>query len=59
MLAEIGRALALIIGGDVEVWQITGVSFAVALTALFGAVALGLPLAYGLASSERRAGIGM
>jgi tungstate transport system permease protein len=59
MLAEIGRALALIIGGDVEVWQITGVSFAVALTALFGAVALGLPLAYGLASSERRAGVGM
>ena len=54
MLAEIGQALALIIGRDAEVWQITGVSFAVSLTAVSGAVALGLPLAYGLAASGAR-----
>jgi tungstate transport system permease protein len=60
MLAEVGRALALIIGGDVEVWQIAGVSFGVSLTAVFAAVVLGLPLAYLLATSgARRARAGM
>jgi tungstate transport system permease protein len=60
MLAEIGRALALIISGDTEVWQIAGVSFAVALTAVFGAVVIGLPAAYVLAaSSARKARVGM
>jgi tungstate transport system permease protein len=60
MLAEIGRALALIISGDPEVWQIAGVSFTVSLSAVCGALILGLPLAYGLAASgARRAGVGM
>jgi tungstate transport system permease protein len=60
MLAEVGRALALIIGGDVEVWQIAGVSFGVSLTAVFAAVVLGLPLSYLLATSgARRARAGM
>jgi tungstate transport system permease protein len=60
MLAEIGRALALIVGGDVEVWQIAGVSFTVSLTAVCGAVVLGLPAAYALAaSSARTARVGM
>src|SRR5471030_869558 len=60
MLAEIGRALALIISGDTEVWQIAGVSFAVALTAVSGAVVIGLPAAYVLAaSSARKARVGM
>jgi len=52
MYAEVGRALSLIIGGDVEVWQITGVSFGVSLTAVFAAVALGLPVAYAFAASS-------
>jgi tungstate transport system permease protein len=59
MLAEVGRALALIIGGDVEVWQIAGVSFTVSLAAVLGSVALGLPIAYLLASGARRASVGM
>ena len=60
MLAEIWRALALIIGGDTEVWQIAGVSFAVSFAAVSGAVVLGLPLAYGLsAAGARSAGVGM
>ncbi len=60
MLAEVGRALALIFRGDVEVWQITGVSFAVSLTAVSGAVALGLPASYLLAASgARSARVGM
>lgn len=60
MLAEVGRALALIVGGDVEVWQIAGVSLTVSLTAVFGAVAVGLPMAYLLASSgARRARAGL
>ena len=60
MLAEVGRALALIVGGDVEVWQIAGVSLIVSLTAVFGAVAVGLPMAYAPASSgARRARVGL
>ena len=60
MLAEIGRALALIIGGDAEVWQITGVSFAVSFTAVCAAVALGLPMAYAWPRPARaRASVGM
>jgi tungstate transport system permease protein len=60
MLAEVGRALALIVGGDVEVWQVTGVSFAVSLTAVCAALALGLPMASLLAASgPRRARVGM
>ena len=54
MLAEIGEALWLIVGGDVEVWQIAGVSFAVSATAVIGAVGLGLPLTYILAASGAR-----
>jgi tungstate transport system permease protein len=60
MLGEVGRALALIVGGDVEVWQITGVSFAVSISAVLGAIAVGLPATYLLAtSSPRTAGVGM
>ena len=60
MLAEVGQALALIVGRDVEVWQIAGVSFAVSLSAVLAAVALGLPMTYALAiSGERSARIGM
>jgi tungstate transport system permease protein len=60
MLAEVGRALALIVTGDAEVWQITGVSFAVSSSAVCGALAVGLPAAYALsASGARSAGIGM
>ena len=54
MLAEIGRALLLIVGGDVEVWQITGVSFAVSITAVLGAIALGLPMTCVVAASGPR-----
>ena len=60
MLADVGRALTLIVNRDAEVWQITGVSLAVSLSAVFGAVALGLPITYALArSSARNARIGM
>jgi tungstate transport system permease protein len=60
MFAEVGRALALIINGDGEVWQITGVSLAVSMSAVLGAVGLGLPITYALArSSPRNARIGM
>lgn len=60
MLADIGSALALIAGGDAEVWQITGVSFAVSFSAVLLAVAIGLPLTYALATSSARiARIGM
>jgi tungstate transport system permease protein len=60
MFAEAGRALALIVRGDVEVWQIAGVSFIVSLTAVSAAVIFGLPMAYVLAASgARRARAGM
>lgn len=60
MFVEVGRALALIIAGDVEIWQITAVSFAVSLTAVFAAIAVGLPVTYALAaSSARTAKMGM
>jgi tungstate transport system permease protein len=54
MFAEIGRALALIANRDVEVWQITGVSIVVSMSAVIAAVALGLPLTYALARSGPR-----
>lgn len=54
MLGEIGNAIALIVGRDVEVWQITGVSLAVALSAVIAAVVIGLPAAYALAMSGTR-----
>ena len=54
MFAEIGRALALIVNRDVEVWQITGVSIAVSTSAVIAAVGLGLPLTYALARSGPR-----
>ncbi len=54
MFAEIGRALLLIAGGDVEVWQVTGVSFGVSVTAVAAAVALGLPATYLLAAAGPR-----
>lgn len=54
MLTEIGRALALILTGDAEVWHITGVSLSVSLTAVLAAVALGLPITYALSASTPR-----
>jgi tungstate transport system permease protein len=54
VLAEIGRALALIVHRDVEVWQITGVSIAVSTSAVAAAVTIGLPLTYVLAGSGTR-----
>jgi len=54
MLAETWRALSLIVGGDVEVWQIAGVSFGVSVTAVFLAITLGLPLTYTLAAAGPR-----
>lgn len=60
MLAETGRALALIAHRDPEVWQIAGVSLAVSLSAVAAAVALGLPVTYALTrSGSRAAGMGM
>ena len=60
MFADIGRALALIVHRDVEVWQVTGVSLAVSVSAVIAAVVLGLPLTYALArSGPRGAKIGM
>jgi tungstate transport system permease protein len=55
VLAEIARALALIAHGDVEVWEITGVSVVVSTSAVIGAVAIGLPLTYVLRRSGSRA----
>jgi tungstate transport system permease protein len=55
VLAEIARALALIAHGDVEVWEITGVSVVVSTSAVIGAVAIGLPLTYVLTRSGSRA----
>jgi tungstate transport system permease protein len=55
MLAEIGRALTLIAHLDAEVWQITGVSLTVSISAVAAAVALGLPATYLLARSGARA----
>lgn len=54
MLAETWDALLLIVGGDVEVWQIAGVSFSVSITAVSGAILVGLPLAYLLAAAGGR-----
>jgi len=54
MFAEIGRALALIVNRDVEVWQVTGVSIVVSVSAVIAAVALGLPLTYALGRSGPR-----
>jgi tungstate transport system permease protein len=60
MFTEIGRALALIAHRDPEVWQITGVSLAVSLSAVAAAVVLGLPITYAVArSSSRLANVGM
>jgi tungstate transport system permease protein len=60
MLGDIGRAFVLISGGDAEVWQITGVSFAVSCSAVCAALAVGLPLAYGCAAAgARTAGVGL
>jgi tungstate transport system permease protein len=55
MLADIAGALSLIVTGDPEVWQITGVSFAVSITAVLAALAIGLPTACVLATSSPRA----
>jgi tungstate transport system permease protein len=60
MLAETGRALALIAHRDPEVWQITWVSLVVSLSAVAAAAAIGLPITYALArSGSRTARIGM
>ena len=44
MLTEVWRALALIGGGDVEVWRIAGTSLVVATSAVILALLVGLPL---------------
>jgi tungstate transport system permease protein len=54
MFVEIGRALTLVASGDVEVWQITGTSFVVSLSAVIAALAIGLPVTYLLATSTPR-----
>jgi tungstate transport system permease protein len=60
MLAEVARALVLILTGDADIWQIAGVSFGVSITAVAAATAIALPLAYLLsASTARLARIGM
>jgi tungstate transport system permease protein len=55
MLAETGRALALIVQRDAEVWRIAGVSLAVSISALAAALLLGLPLTFAVARSGTRA----
>ena len=45
-------ALRLIVSGDTEVWQITGVSLFVSLAALALATAAGVPLGYALAHAR-------
>lgn len=60
MLAETGRALALIAHRDPEVWQITALSFGVSTSAVVIAILFGLPMTYALArSSSRAASVGM
>lgn len=44
MFADIGRALTLIAGRDVEVWRIAGTSLAVSASAVTVALLVGLPL---------------
>ena len=48
------HALRLILTADAEVWQITGVSLQVSLTALALAAAASLPLGYAISSSPSR-----
>jgi tungstate transport system permease protein len=48
------HALRLIATADAEVWQITGVSLQVSLTALALATAVSLPLGYAISSSQSR-----
>lgn len=58
MLADLVHALRLIITADPDVWQVTGVSLQVSITALLLATAAALPLAYSLSTtSSRFAGI--
>ncbi len=54
LLRDAARAVLLILGGDAEVWQITGVTLQVSLTALALASGAGIPLAYILARSNGR-----
>jgi tungstate transport system permease protein len=55
MLADLARALRLIVTADPEVWQIAAVSLQVSLAALAGATVVSLPLAYVLSASRGRA----
>ena len=48
------HALRLLVTADAEVWQITGVSLQVSLTALALATAVSLPLGYAISSSQSR-----
>ena len=58
MFADLLHALRLILTADAEVWQITGVSLQVSLTALLIATTLALPLAHAISgSTSRLAGI--
>jgi tungstate transport system permease protein len=54
MLADLLDALKLIVTADAEVWQITGVSLQVSLTALALATIVALPLGYAISTSRRR-----
>lgn len=54
MLADLWRALTLILTADGEVWQITAVSLQVSLSALAAATLVSLPLGYLLSGSRGR-----
>jgi tungstate transport system permease protein len=54
LLRDALRAVVLILAGDTEVWQVTGVTLQVSLTALALASATAIPLAYALGRSSGR-----
>jgi tungstate transport system permease protein len=54
LLGDALRAVLLILGGDSEVWRVTGVTLQVSLTALILASTVGIPLAYTLGRSSGR-----
>jgi tungstate transport system permease protein len=52
MFGDLWHALELILTADTEVWQITGVTLQVSLTALAAATVVALPVAYALSTSR-------
>jgi tungstate transport system permease protein len=52
MFGDLWRAVELVVTADAEVWQITGVTLQVSLTALAAATAVALPAAYALSTSR-------